>query len=238
MNSKIKLALILLTAVALVGIPGALAFPALNNACDLPSGGCHAYPPAFLNNTVSITAITVAPGQFFPVTINWTGGSTAVQTVAKWPNGTCSGCVMQNDLFNPNPVMSTLGINPAGTLTSTLTAPAAPGTYTLRAYTSTGTGAPNTGKETDYKVITVTVTTATPTPTPTPVVTPTPTPTETPIVTPTPTPIGMEPEVEAYDDNHDGRIDRNEAVRSVDDYFRGRTMRAVAIRVVVFYFEH
>ena len=40
---------------------------------------------------------------------------------------------------------------------ATLTAPSAIGNYTLRAYTADGTGTPNSGKETDYKVITVQV---------------------------------------------------------------------------------
>ncbi len=144
---------ILLTSMIIAGISTAGAFNTRNDACDTPSGGCHAYPPTFLNNTVSITAITVAPGQSFPVTIDWTGGVTSVtNTVAKWPSG-----VLDNALFSPNPVISPVGVFATGTLTSTLTAPLTTGTYTLRAYTSDGTGSPNTFRETDYKNIAVTV---------------------------------------------------------------------------------
>lgn len=141
---------ILLMILLLTSMP-ALAFDTLNTACDVASGGCHANPSVFLKNTVSISSFSATPGQTFPVTITWSGGATAVNTVAKWPDA------VDNTKFTPNPAISTVGVNPSGTLTSTLTAPTTPGTYTLRAYTSTGTGSPNSGKETDFKIITVTV---------------------------------------------------------------------------------
>ena len=149
LKMKIKIS-ILLVAMLMTTMP-ALAFDSLNTACDTP--GCHAYPPVFLNNTVSISSFNATPGQTFPVTITWTGGVTAgTNTVAKWPSS-----VVDNALFNPTPQISTVGVFASGSLTSTLTAPSAPGTYTLRAYTSDGTGTPNSNHETDYKVITVRV---------------------------------------------------------------------------------
>lgn len=152
MGIDIRIKLSILLIVMLLTITPALAFDSLNTACDIPSGGCHANPPVFLKNTVSISSFTATPGQTFPVTISWTGGVTSgTNTVAKWPS------VLDNDKFTPTPSISTVGVFPSGTLTSTLTAPTTPGTYTLRAYTSAGTGSPNSGKETDFKVITVNV---------------------------------------------------------------------------------
>lgn len=153
MKLKMKLKMSILLMALLMTITPALAFDSINTACDTPSGGCHAFPPVFLNNTVSISHIQASPGQTFPVTITWTGGVTAgTNTVAKWPNA-----VLDNALFNPTPQISAVGVFPSGSLTSTLTAPSAIGNYTLRAYTADGTGTPNSGKETDYKVITVQV---------------------------------------------------------------------------------
>lgn len=130
---KIKMSMLLV--VLLMTMTPALAFNTINTSCDIPGGGCHAYPPVFLNNTISISSITVDPGQTFPVTITWTGGATAgTNTVAKWPSS-----VVDNALFNPIPAKSTVGIFPTGTLASTLSAPNTPGTYTLRAYTADGT---------------------------------------------------------------------------------------------------
>ena len=150
MKLKMKLKMSILLMGLLMTITPALAFDSLNTACD----GCHAFPPVFLNNTVSISHIQVSPGQTFPVTITWTGGVTAgTNTVAKWPNA-----VLDNALFNPAPQISPVGVFASGSLTSTLTAPSAVGNYTLRAYTADGTGTPNSNRETDYKVITVQVT--------------------------------------------------------------------------------
>ncbi len=149
---KMKEMSILLMALLMITTP-ALAFPTENIACDTLGSGCHAFPPVFLNNSVSVSNITVSPGQTFPVTITWTGGVTAgTNTVAKWPNA-----VLDNALFNPTPQMSAVGVFATGSLTSTLTAPIAVGNYTLRAYASDGTGTPNNFRETDFKEITVQV---------------------------------------------------------------------------------
>ena len=46
----------------------------------------------------------------------------------------------------------------------------------------------------------------------------------------------LPPEVEAYDVNHDGHIQKNEAVLAVVEYFAGNITKAAAVNVVVFYF--
>jgi len=43
-------------------------------------------------------------------------------------------------------------------------------------------------------------------------------------------------EVAVYDTNHDGHIQKNEAVSAVVDYFAGNITKAVAVEVVVAYF--
>ncbi|VVB86603.1 Cupredoxin-like domain protein [uncultured archaeon] len=49
--------------------------------------------------------------------------------------------------------------------------------------------------------------------------------------------IGLPPEVAIYDTDHNGVIEKNEAVAAVVDYFAGNIMKAVAIEVVVAYFS-
>lgn len=150
-NMKIKISILLIILLMTIVPTSAFDFEVRN--CDQ----CHKFPPVFLSNTVSISNINVAPDQKFTVTITWTGGATAVNTISKWPTVGLNNVPLDNAKFNPTPLNSTVGISPTGTLTSTLTAPKIPGSYTLNAYTSDGTGAPNNGMETVFKNIIVTV---------------------------------------------------------------------------------
>ncbi len=160
-GKKISLGLLFLM-VALVVMPGALAYPTQNNACT----DCHTYPPAAstLKIVTNITAITVVPGQQFSVLATWSGGITtaidpnAGATAARWPNSlTSNPYTLNNSKFNPTPIVSNyvLGTtSPSGTLTSTLTAPVTAGTYTVRLYVADGDGSP---VDTNYADIKVTV---------------------------------------------------------------------------------
>jgi hypothetical protein len=163
-RKKISLGLLFLM-VALVVAPGALAYPTQNNACT----DCHTYPPAAstLKIVTNITTITVAPGQQFSVLATWSGGLTttidpnAGATAARWPNSlTSNPYTLNNSKFNPTPIVSNyvLGTpSPGGTLTSTLTAPATAGTYTVRVYVSDGDGSPVDTNYADIKVTVVAV---------------------------------------------------------------------------------
>ncbi len=139
--NRLSSGLLLLIVVALLGAPGVLAFPTQNVGCD----NCHAYPPTQVSITTNITAITVSPGQQFTVKLDWSGGGT-VGTAIKWPD------VLNNGLFTINPVLPVNGVATSGTTSSTLTAPAAAGDYTVRVYVAT-----DGPWETDYKDIAVTV---------------------------------------------------------------------------------
>ncbi len=156
-HGTVSLGLLLLIALALFGAPTA-AYPGRTTACD----GCHRYPAPNIDVTTSITAITVNPGETFSVTTTYVGGADDGQTAIKWPSG-----VLNNALFNPTPVMSTAVIDTSGSLTSTLTAPATVGTYTVRVYATTG----GSLFETDYQNIAVTVQASPPPDTTAPVIT-------------------------------------------------------------------
>ncbi|HEY9246904.1 MAG TPA: hypothetical protein VIO11_08670, partial [Candidatus Methanoperedens sp.] len=150
MNNKIRIWILMLIFSGLTLIPQASAFPGQTNACN----GCHAYPPTTISVTANITSITVAPGQSFAVAISWSGGNPSGTTEINWPTSfTNIGITRDNTLFNPSPRIPASVLNtPSGTATSTLTAPATPGTYTVRVY-----GSRKSPLETDYRDITVTV---------------------------------------------------------------------------------
>jgi hypothetical protein len=79
MNLNQQIRWVFLMAVA-AGMPFmALGFPTQNNACT----NCHGYPPVSINLTTDISSATVAPGQKFTVTANWTGGATGGNSTAK-----------------------------------------------------------------------------------------------------------------------------------------------------------
>ncbi len=149
MNSKLKIGMLLLI-VALVVVPGASAYPGQTNACN----GCHNYPPTTIKITTNVTSITVNPGQSFTVQISWSGGNPSGTTEVNWPTTfTNIGITRDNTLFNPTPRIPASVLNTAsGTTSSTLTAPSATGTYTVRVYASRASP-----WETDYKDITVNV---------------------------------------------------------------------------------
>ena len=128
---------------AFTRVSNTAATPGLTSQCD--AVGCHAYPPTQMRITATVTSNTVAPGASFPVSITWSGGSTAVNpatglpyiTEINWPT-TFTSVTRNNTSFNPTPRVPFSGTNsPSGSTTSTLTAPATPGTYTVRVYAST-----------------------------------------------------------------------------------------------------
>ena len=56
-------------------------------------------------------------------------------------------------------------------------------------------------------------------------------------ITSTPTPTTLSPEVEAWDTNHDGIIQKSEAIIAVINYFSGGITKANAIAVVIAFFS-
>jgi len=137
MKNKFKLDILLLTAALLISYTSmAMAFSGEINACN--GGDCHALSTAIQVSGNVTSTLTVNPDQPFTLNISWSGGSTTTNTVAKWPsNFTNIGITRDNVLFHPDPIASPTAVNPSGTLISTLTAPAAIGSYIVRVYTST-----------------------------------------------------------------------------------------------------
>ncbi len=154
MKIKYKLeTIVLLVSLMAAATSTAGAFPSETNACNSPN--CHAYPPTMINVTTNITSITVSPGQSFTIGISWSGGGTS--NAVKWPsNFNNIGITRDNTLFNPTPILPFQGTDASGTTSSTLTAPAATGSYMVRAYAARGSTA-TVPKETDFKDIAVTV---------------------------------------------------------------------------------
>jgi hypothetical protein len=107
---------------------------------------CHTYQGGALRVTTDTTTKTVAPSASFIVNTSWTGGGGSV-TEINWAN------VNSNTMFTPTPRIPYSGNGTTGTVPTTLTAPAAPGTYTIRVWVSQAVGA----FETDYKDMTITV---------------------------------------------------------------------------------
>lgn len=146
---------VLLLLLAAVGALGALmavrteAWPGKTTACE----GCHAYPASSIDvSTGGVTSVTVSPGGTFSVTASYTEGAndgTETSQIA-WPDG-----AVDNALFTFSQQYSTPSTSPTGSMTSTITAPAA-GSYTIRVYAATGAW-DTISKETDYQNIAVTV---------------------------------------------------------------------------------
>ncbi len=124
MSKKITLGLLLLTAVALVVVPDASALPSYGTTCE----NCHPNTNPTISISTNITSITVAPSQKFDVGIDWNGGNPTGLTIIIFP------AVKDNGLFNPQPLEQDFTNTPTGTTVSTLTAPAAIGSYTIRVY--------------------------------------------------------------------------------------------------------
>jgi hypothetical protein len=141
-----------LVGAAMVGSGTASADPGQTRYCS-----CHAYPAATLRvSTNVVSPKTVAAGSSFVVNIAWSGGSSSGRTEINWPTNINSTTPSQNSLFNPTPRVPFSGTAASGTTSSTLTAPAAPGTYALRVYSSEA-------GETYYADMTVIVEAAAPT---------------------------------------------------------------------------
>lgn len=115
---------------------------------------CHVYPAISLWLEVDESSIEVSLGETFTLTVEGGGGTTG-GTVIKFPSN-----VGDNSLFS---VENTMVSETTGnlTLTTTITAPSIAGTYTLRVYVASGSGANSEGvsieKETAYKDISVKV---------------------------------------------------------------------------------
>ena len=146
---------ILALGAALVGLAAASASASANqtSACN----GCHGTAGSSeINISTDVTAKTVVAGSTFTIAASYTNGGTG-QTQINWPTSFSNiGITRDNTLFNPTPRYSTAAIAATGSLTSTLTAPATAGTYSVRVYAA--------GKGpwvTDWQDITVTVTAAT-----------------------------------------------------------------------------
>jgi hypothetical protein len=129
------------TFAAISGNQAAWASPGLNGACE----SCHAAPATSLRVSATTATTAVNPGASIPVTISWSGG--AGRTEISWPD------IKNNSQFTPTPRVPYSGANPAGTASSTLTAPAVPGTYTIRVY-----GAKGSPPETSFQDLTIQVT--------------------------------------------------------------------------------
>ncbi len=129
-------------------------------ACDF----CHNYPPVQVNISTDISSISLNPGQPFTVNITYGGGGT-LGTAVSWPTDFTTypvGVLRDNALFNITPNQPVNGLNTTGTTSSTLTAPVAPGNYTIRVYAATAfqtfpSGVPLVKLETDFKDIAVTI---------------------------------------------------------------------------------
>jgi hypothetical protein len=142
------------TAAVFIGVIGvalsttsstALATPGRTGDCT----GCHDLRAGNLRITTDTTTKTVAPGETFVVVTSFTGGNNN-RTEINWPN------VASNTLFAPTPrVPFSIGAS-TGSASSTLTAPATPGTYTVRVFAAQGSP-----EVTDYKDMEITVSAAT-----------------------------------------------------------------------------
>jgi hypothetical protein len=137
-----------LAATAMLGHSNASASPGLTSDCT----GCHSYRGGSLRVTTNTNSLTVAPGASFAVSISFTGGGSS-RTEVNWPN------VQNNTLFTPTPRVPFSAMASSTTTSSTLTAPATPGTYTVRVYATQK----NPTMETDYKDMTITVAAPAPT---------------------------------------------------------------------------
>ncbi len=132
----------ILAAVAMLGKSSASAYTGETGDCT----GCHSYLGGNLRITTDTAAKTVAPGASFAVSISWTGGGGS-RTEINWPN------TLSNAQFTPTPRVPYSGSNASGTVSSTLTAPSATGTYAIKVYAAQKTPT----RETDYKEMTITV---------------------------------------------------------------------------------
>ena len=143
----------LVAGAAILGAPTALAVDGQTRACD----GCHDYRTQALRVNTDVTTATMDPGTTLAVNITWSGGNTnGTLNEVNWPTDFGNvGLTRSNTQFNPTPRIPYSGTAASGTASSVLTAPSAPGIYTLRVYASTGSGAAS--KSTDYKDITITV---------------------------------------------------------------------------------
>ncbi|VVB86004.1 Plastocyanin [uncultured archaeon] len=172
---NILASVVLILALLTGGISIAGAFPGQTMACN----GCHTLSPSIIVST-NITSLTVNPNQIFTVGITYSGGlatGAGPETEVNWPTDFSNIGLsnISNSLFNPTPrIPAPAGAASSGTASSVLTAPAVPGTYTLRVYTSSGTNMAPDG--TNFAEITVAVATPTPTPTTSPTPTPAPPP--------------------------------------------------------------
>jgi hypothetical protein len=129
-------------ATVLVGFSTVFATPGNNSACT----GCHTLRGGNLRIATNTGNITVAPGATFSVNTSFTGGGSS-QTEINWPN------VVNNTSFTPTPRIPFSQAGSTGSGSSTLTAPATPGTYTVRVYVAQNSPT----RETDYKDMTITV---------------------------------------------------------------------------------
>jgi hypothetical protein len=108
--------------------------------------GCHSQSSS-LNIVTDVTTKTVSPGQSFTVNISWSGGTNGNRLEINWPS------VLSNTQFRPTPRVPYSNTNATGTVSSTLTAPAAVGTYTLRVFVSRSVPT----RDTDYTDLTIIV---------------------------------------------------------------------------------
>ena len=144
MKKWLVMAAIMMAALGIILIAKAspvIASPGQSSACT----SCHSQSSS-LSVTTDFTAKTVSPGQSFPVSISWSGGTSGRRTEINWPTA------VSNTLFNPTPRIPYSSTAVSGTTTSTLTAPATAGTYTVRVFVARGSP-----RDSDYADITVTV---------------------------------------------------------------------------------
>ncbi len=134
--------MLLVMVLAFLLVPGASARPTYDRACQ----NCHPAGGTVSITNVAIASTTVDPGQVFNADVSWNGGSSGSTTV-KWPS-----VAANNNLFTFNPVQRDYTVT-SGASSFAITAPSAPGTYTIRVYAVTG---PNT-MESDYRDIAITV---------------------------------------------------------------------------------
>jgi hypothetical protein len=114
--------LLVVTAITLVGVSNISATPGRTSACE----SCHSLGGG-LSITTDTNSKTVAPGSSFTIGISWAGGA-GNRVEINWPN------VQSNTLFTPTPRVPFSASSTTGSTSSTLTAPATAGTYTVRVY--------------------------------------------------------------------------------------------------------
>ncbi|MDD4858853.1 MAG: putative Ig domain-containing protein [Dehalococcoidales bacterium] len=141
--------LVMLSAIAIATLFVILALkatPVIASAGQTSScTSCHSQSST-INITTDLPTRTVSPGQSFQVNISWSGGTSGRREV-NWPTNAVS-----NTLFSPTPRIPYSSSAASGTTSSTLTAPATTGTYTVRVFIARGSP-----RDSDYADVTVTV---------------------------------------------------------------------------------